>query len=308
VSGYDDSAIGSFDFHDSMLADTQRTESFLKAIMATVKADDVVVDIGSGTGVLSMFAAMAGARTVYAIEREPIIGIAKEIAEVNNLADRIEFIEASSGDVELPELADVVVSETIGSIGLDEGIMEWASDARRRLAKPAAAFIPSQVDVHAALVDVPRDFEPINRWSDRLLTLDFSALRRIVVNNVMWAEISRAAVMSEARTMIRGEVGSDSLEFEQADAIARKDGVVHGLGVWFSASLSPGITISNAPPNGVPSWDQGLLAVDVPFEVTRGDPVPIEVVSSYDGARWDWRVGDQRLSSRDGALVPPEPE
>lgn len=308
MSGYDDSAIGSFDFHDSMLADTQRTESFLKAIMATVKADDVVVDIGSGTGVLSMFAAMAGARTVYAIEREPIIGIAKEIAEVNNLADRIEFIEASSGDVELPELADVVVSETIGSIGLDEGIMEWASDARRRLAKPAAAFIPSQVDVHAALVDVPRDFEPINRWSDRLLTLDFSALRRIVVNNVMWAEISRAAVMSEARTMIRGEVGSDSLEFEQADAIARKDGVVHGLGVWFSASLSPGITISNAPPNGVPSWDQGLLAVDVPFEVTRGDPVPIEVVSSYDGARWDWRVGDQRLSSRDGALVPPEPE
>lgn len=307
MSGYDDSAIGSFDFHDSMLADTQRTESFLKAIMSTVKAGDAVVDIGSGTGVLSMFAAMAGARMVYAIEREPIIHVAREIAETNGLADRITFIEASSEDVELPELADVVVSETIGSIGLDEGIMQLAADARRRLAKPGAAFIPSQVDVRAALVDVPRDFEPVNRWSDRLLTLDFSALRRIVVNSVMWAEISPAAVMSEASTMIRGAVGSDSLEFENADAFVRKDGFVHGIGVWFSADLAPGITISNAPPNGVPSWDQGLLAVDEAFSVSRGELVPIELVASYDGSQWDWQIGDQRLSTRDGALVRPEP-
>ena len=307
MSGYDDSAIGSFDFHDSMLADVQRTESFLKAIMATVKAGDVVVDIGSGTGVLSMFAAMAGARMVYAIEREPIIHVAREIAATNGLADKITFIEGSSEDVELPELADVVVSETVGSIGLDEGIMVWAADARRRLAKPDAAFIPSQVDVRAALVDVPRDFEPINRWSNRLLTLDFSALRRIVVNSVMWAEISPAAVMSEASTMIRGAVGSYSLETESAEAFVRKDGVVHGIGVWFTADLAPGITISNAPPNGVPSWDQGLLAVDEPFSVSRGDTVPIELVASYDGSQWDWRVGDQRLSTSDGALTRPGP-
>lgn len=307
MAGYDDSAIGSFDFHDSMLADTQRTESFLKAIMATVKAGDVVVDIGSGTGVLSMFAAMAGARMVYAIEREPIINVAREIAEANGLADKITFIEGSSEEVELPELADVVVSETIGSIGLDEGIMVWAADARRRLAKQDAAFIPSQVDVRAALVDVPRDFEPVNRWSNRLLTLDFSALRRIVVNSVMWAEISPAAIMSEASTMIRGVVGSDALEFTTAEVFVRKDGVVHGLGVWFTADLAPGITISNAPPNAVPSWDQGLLAVDEAFSVTRGDSVPVEVVASYDGSQWDWRVGDQRLSTTDSALTRPEP-
>ena len=306
MSGYDDSAIGSFDFHDSMLADTQRTESFLKAIMATVKPGDIVLDIGSGTGVLSMFAAMAGARTVYAIEREPIIGLAREIADANGLSDRIEFIEASSDEVDLPERADVVVSETIGSVGLDEGIMVWAADARRRLAKPDAKFIPNQVDVRAALVDVPRDFEPVNRWSHRLLTLDFSALRRIALNNVMWAEISPAAVMSEASTYIRGTVGSDALEMDLADAVIRKDGMIHGLAVWFTADLAPGITISNAPPNGVPSWDQGLLPVNDAFSVTRGDVVPVELRASYDGSQWDWRVGDQTLSTRNGSLTPPD--
>ena len=308
MSGYDDSAISSFDFHDSMLADRQRTEAFLQAITATVKAGDVVVDIGCGTGVLSMFAAMAGARTVYAIEREPIIDLAREIAETNGLADRIEFIQASSDEVELPELADVVVSETIGSVGLDEGIMTWALDARRRLATPDAAFIPSEVTVRGALVDVPRDFESISRWSDRLLTLDFSALRRIAINNVMWAEISPAAVMSEPSTLIRGVMGDESLEFEAVDAFVRKNGTVHGLGVWFTAALAPGITISNAPPNGVPSWDQGLLPVDVPFAVERGDHVSIELAASYDGSQWDWGVGEQRLSTRDGVLTRLDPK
>ncbi|MGI9584075.1 MAG: 50S ribosomal protein L11 methyltransferase, partial [Acidimicrobiia bacterium] len=114
MSGYDDSAISSFDFHHSMLADSARTQSFLKAILSTVKPGDVVVDIGAGTGVLSMFAVMAGARMVYAIEREPIIGVAMEVAEANGLSDRIRFIHGSSDEVVLPEKADVVVSETIG--------------------------------------------------------------------------------------------------------------------------------------------------------------------------------------------------
>ena len=59
MGGYDGSAIETFDFHHSMLADEVRTSSFVQAIMETVQPGDVVVDIGSGTGVLSLFAAMA---------------------------------------------------------------------------------------------------------------------------------------------------------------------------------------------------------------------------------------------------------
>ena len=103
MSGYDGLAISSFDFHHSMLADELRTTSFLSAIKSSVKPGDVVVDIGTGTGVLSVFAAKAGASRVYAIEREPIIEVARDIASRNGLSDIITFIEGSSLDIEVPE-------------------------------------------------------------------------------------------------------------------------------------------------------------------------------------------------------------
>ena len=107
-----------FDFHHSMLVDEVRTSSFLRAILTTVKAG-----IGSGTGVLSLFAVMAGASRVYSIEREQIIEIAREIASQNGVSDSIVFIEGSPLEVEIPERADVLITETIGNVGFDEGII-----------------------------------------------------------------------------------------------------------------------------------------------------------------------------------------
>jgi len=146
MSGYDGSAIGAFDFHHSMLADEVRTSSFLRAITEVVKPGDVVVDIGSGTGVLSLFAAMAGASRVYSIEREPVIEIAGEIATRNGLSETISFIAGSSLEVEIPERADVLVTETIGNVGFDEGIVTWVADARRRLMRELSRGLQMQGD------------------------------------------------------------------------------------------------------------------------------------------------------------------
>ena len=69
--------------HRRMLNDRIRTEAFRDAIEKVVKPGDVVVDVGAGTGILSLFAARAGAARVYAIERSPTIEQAKAIARAN---------------------------------------------------------------------------------------------------------------------------------------------------------------------------------------------------------------------------------
>ena len=305
MSGYDRSAVDTFDFHHSMLADKARTSSFLRAVMEIVRPGDVVVDIGSGTGVLSLFAAMAGASHVYSIEREPVIEIAKEIAIRNGLSERVTFIAGSSPDVEIPELADVLVTETIGNVGFDEGIVAWVTDAKKRFLKPGARIVPGRVDAIASLVSVPRDFRMIQEWSNPLHTLDFSPLTRIASNSLLWTELSPAAIVTEPAVVFATEFSEDAPPLVgRVRGEAIKDAIVHGIGVWFRSELTPSVTISNGPPNSVPSWEQGFLPIDQPIEVSAGDRLEFEASSSDSGAEWTWRVGSGRThSTSEGQLA-----
>ncbi len=302
MGGYDDSAIGAFDFHHSMLADRVRTEAFLRAILTTVGPGDVVVDIGAGTGVLSLFAVMAGAQRVYAIEQEPIIEVAREIADSNGVADRITFVQALSSDIELPEQADVVISETVGNVGLDEGICAWMADARRRFAAPDARFVPCRIAVEAAPVEIPRDISMVERWSEPLHSLDFSALRRLAANNVMWVDLNPVALVSDPLTVAAVDAWHAGDINRAVSFTARRRGTIHGLGAWFTAWLTDGISISNAPPNAVPSWEQGLLPLLEPVAVAPGDVVDVEITVSNDGSAWSWSVGQQTSATRYGTL------
>jgi hypothetical protein len=305
MSGYDGSAVDAFDFHHSMLADEVRTSSFMRAILVTVKAGDVVVDIGSGTGVLSLFAVRAGASRVYAIERDPVINVAREIAANNGMLDSIVFIEGSSRDVEIPERADVLITETIGNIGFDEGIITWVADAKERFLKPDAAILPQRVDAVASLVNVPRDYRPVERWSQPLMTLDFAPLRRIVRNNVLWTDLSPAAITSQPAVVFGTDFSTDPETMSGTIRVeALNDAVVHGIGLWFRSSLAKGISITNSPPNAVPSWEHGFLPLDEPIAVHAGEPVRFEVSSTASGDEWTWQVGSGPThSTADGGLA-----
>ncbi|MCL1600543.1 MAG: 50S ribosomal protein L11 methyltransferase [Actinomycetia bacterium] len=296
--------MATFDFHHSMLTDEVRTSSFLRAIMEVVEPGDVVVDIGSGTGVLSLFAAMAGASRVYAIEREPVIEIASEIAARNGLSETIAFIAGSSLEVDIPEQADVLITETIGNAGFDEGIVAWVADARRRFLKHDALVVPGRVDAVASLICVPTDFMAIDKWSRPLQTLDFTPLSRIVRNNLIWTDLSPAAIVSEPVVVFGTDFSSEPKWLTGSVRVeAIKDALVHGIGMWFRSSLAPNTQITNAPPNTVPSWEQGFLPLDEPMVVAAGDQIRFEVSSAASGAEWRWQVGSGRTHiTSDGQL------
>ena len=126
------------------------------------------VDIGTGTGLLSYFACQAGAARVYAIEEGPVVNLAREMAKLNGFDDRVEFFNDLSYRVELPERADVLITETLWNFGIGEGMIGFLADARRRFLKPEARIIPGSVDLHVAPLQADKQYALLHeRPSDR---------------------------------------------------------------------------------------------------------------------------------------------
>lgn len=100
----------------NMLQDLTRTGTYRHAFMSNAVDfhDKVVLDVGTGTGILAMFAVQAGARKVYAVEASDSAVMARLLVEANGFADKIEVIQAKLEDVELPEKVDIIISEPIG--------------------------------------------------------------------------------------------------------------------------------------------------------------------------------------------------
>jgi len=291
IGGYNFSHVDAFDFHSSMLVDRTRTEAFLRATLATVRPGDVVVDIGTGTGVLAMFAAIAGARRVYAIERDPVIELAREVAEVNGYADRIQFIRGESTEVELPERGDVLLTETIGNAGFDEGILAWVTDAQQRLLKPGAHIVPQRLDLCATLLELPLDAAELECLAVPLYSLDFSPLRTVAVNSLVWEDLSPVSVLGEPAIVASVPLQEPPGAIDATvDVAARRDGTVHAIGLWFDAELAKGVELTNAPPTPAPSWHQGILMLDEPVAVSAGERRSIRLHVAGDGSEWGWQI------------------
>ena len=131
--------------HESMLRDSVRCEAFRRAIVDTVTPGCAVLDIGAGTGILSLFAAQAGARVVYAVERTHIAELAQRIVSENGFGDRINVLQNDIETLELPEKVDVIVSEWLGGYGVDENLLPVVALARDRWLKPGGRVIPETV-------------------------------------------------------------------------------------------------------------------------------------------------------------------
>ena len=169
--------------HARMLHDDRRTSDYIAALRKAVRPEDIVLDVGTGSGVLAIAAARAGARHVYAIEASDIADVAERVFAANGVHDRVTLIRGWSRDIELPEPADVLVAEVIGNEPFEEEILETTLDARRRLLKPDARLIPHALELVARPLLIPdaearqRAIGPqaIQRWR-QLYGIEFEPL------------------------------------------------------------------------------------------------------------------------------------
>jgi histone-arginine methyltransferase CARM1 len=132
-----------------MLADYVRTGTYQKAIYdnSIDFRDKVVLDVGTGTGILAFFAIQAGAKMVYAVDASNSVKVAKALSLSNKYQDRITIIKGRIEEIELPEKVDVIISEPIGFLLVHERMLESYVVARDRFLKPGGLMMPTTGDV-----------------------------------------------------------------------------------------------------------------------------------------------------------------
>ncbi|MEA2570578.1 MAG: type protein arginine methyltransferase [Acidobacteriota bacterium] len=291
------SAVDVLAFHRSLLRDEVRTHSYRDAINAAVRPNDVVVDLGCGSGILSFFACRAGAKRVYAIDELPVIELARELAHDNGFEDRIVFVNRSSFEVAIEEPVDVIVTETMGNNGFDEQIARAVAHAKRVWLRDGGTIVPRVVAMYAAPVEDPTIEVEAAFWQSMPFGIDMNRLRTHAVNSFYTLNINPDALLGDAAELITLNLGDDAPSLRGAsDVTITRDGTLHGIAAWFRADLIDGITISNAPPNACVSWKQSFFPLAKPVRVRRGDVIQIEM-QTFDGLEWRWRAGDFEQST-----------
>jgi protein arginine N-methyltransferase 1 len=276
--------------HRALLVDSVRTNAYAEAIARVVRAGDVVLDLGSGSGVLAMLACLAGARKVYAVEQGHMADVASMVVANNDCGGRVEVLHARSQDVELTERANVLITETLGNLGFDEQILPSVLDARRRLLTPDARLVPERIALVAAPADAARMYEREVAFWGAHYGIDFSVVRTFAANQVRIVDLKEEAILAPPAQLI--EVDLASYESAAVSGSARfavtNDGMMHGFAAWFVATLAGEIRVSNAPPLRTPNWRQAFLPLDDAVAVSRDEEVTLQIESA-DGANWRWR-------------------
>lgn len=266
-----------------MVADTVRVDAFRKAIEAAVHPGSVVLDVGAGTGILSLLAVHAGARKVYAVEPTAIAAVAREVVRENRMEERIVVLEQGIEKVSLPEPADVLVFEWMGGWGVDEGMLPLLLLARDRWLKPAGRVIPSVVGawmapVYDSALAGERELWNGARYGVSLVTLWTHMVdmwhygrHHILVDDLiaapfqLWSHDAKSQTYAQACATM-----SASHRF-----VASRRGELNALCVWFDAELVPGVRLGNSPGSPANHWGPTVFPLDRPHHVEEGAGIDV---------------------------------
>ena len=294
----------------SMLQDSVRCKAFQRAITETVTPGCAVLDIGAGTGILSMFAAQAGARVVYAVEQTQIAEAAREIIGENGLRDQITVIQNDMAAIELPEKVDVIVSEWLGGYGADENLLPVVVLARDRWLKPGGRMIPSSAT--ALLAPAFDEFlqRDVDFWRSDPYGIDLDLISRATArefrcscNHVTMKHIlCDPKVMWEIDAMTYAHEDAIKPFICQLEFIADRDVEFNCLAAWFRAPLTEDIVLTNGPSDPDTHWGRHILPVGKIVHAAKGTRVGVDFCLEPQGsgkskATWEIEVNDYRFRS-----------
>lgn len=280
-------------WHFPMLADEGRNNAYNKAIEKAIKTKDHVLDIGTGSGLLAMMAARAGAKQITACEmNNSLAEVAERIVAKNNYNKQINIVHKKSTaidvGIDMPEKADVLVSEILDSGLLGEGVFPSLRHAKKELLKENAVIIPKSADIYGVLVqcDEMKKIRPIKDVSGFDLSIfnEFQSLNQYTVfhsDQHTYDELSDVfPIHSYDFYEIPEERSSDHPHKKSLSVTASKDGEFQAVLFWFQLHLDDEISLSSGPNGEMKHWGQAIFFLAESKQVKAGDRIELEMLQS----------------------------
>jgi len=277
-------------WHFDMLADTARNDAFDQALRKAVTPDAHVLDIGTGSGLLAMMAARAGAQQVTGCEMVPALAeVSQRIIQANRLDDRIKVLNKKSTSMtvgeDIPDKADLLVSEILDVGLLGEGVLPTLRHAWANLLQPNATIIPKAADIYGVLIESAalKQVNPVGLISGFDLS-EFNHFRAeggiqsVELNSVEHRPLSEMfPIQSFDFKHLPPATSEHSPNTQRLEVTINQSGQIHAIAFWFALHLDDEITVSTAPDGEMKHWKQALYFFPNTRPVKQGQRLLVEV-------------------------------
>jgi len=260
--------------HEVMLADVVRMDSYAEAIRRHIRPGDVVVDLGAGTGILSLLAAAQRPGNIYAIDHSEFLELARRIARHNNV-EGIQFIRTHSRDFDPAEPVDVILHEQMGNNLLDEHMLDSILDLKRRVLAPGGRILPARFELFIEPVSLRPPYRIPYLWEQRIHGIDFGVLR----DDPELAEFTRGGhqqrtleadvvshLLGEPEPILRFDLSelTDASELHPQTQVTRtvtSPGTLDGFAVYFRVIFDDDLSFDTSPVESLTHWSNQLFRV-----------------------------------------------
>ncbi|KAI5862151.1 protein arginine N-methyltransferase 1 [Durotheca rogersii] len=272
--------------HEEMLKDEVRTRSYMNAIVQNKHLfhDKVVLDVGCGTAILSIsfrFAVRAGAKHVIGVDMSTIIFKAREIVQVNGMADKITLIQGKMEEIEMPfPQVDIIISEWMGYFLLYESMLDTVLYARDKFLAKDGLIFPDKATIFACgIEDGEYKDEKIGFW-DNVYGFDYTPLKETALAEPLVDTVEIKAAVTDPKAILTLDLYkctkadlAFSVPFELE---CRRDDFVHALVAWFDIEFTAChkvIRFSTGPHTKYTHWKQTVFYLNQVLTVQHGETI-----------------------------------
>ncbi|OAG08338.1 S-adenosyl-L-methionine-dependent methyltransferase [Paraphaeosphaeria sporulosa] len=269
--------------HEEMLKDEVRTRSYRDAIYQNghLFKDKVVLDVGCGTSILSMFAVRAGAKHVIGVDMSTIIDKAKEIVERNGMSDKITLLQGKMEEVVLPfDKVDIIISEWMGYFLLYESMLDTVLYARDKYLVKDGLIFPDKATIFmAGIEDGEYKDEKIGFW-DNVWGFDYTPLKATAMTEPLVDTVDMKYVVTDPASVLTLDLYTctvDDLSFKLPYELnVRRSDFIHAIIAWFDIEFSAchkPIKFSTGPHTKYTHWKQTVFYLQDVLTVEEGEKI-----------------------------------